>query len=119
MQALLLNQSSKSLLTATVLVADPNNPGKDMFTAFPCGMDGKPLAPGAAGIPVFRDVYTGKVYAMIAELIPTATDAASKEAAKVITDQNPIHYVSDDGSVKGWFVPAPDYDLSAKAAPAA
>jgi hypothetical protein len=119
MQALLLNASSKSLLTATILVADPNNPGKEIFQGFPCGLDGKALPFGVPGIPVYRDVYTGKVYALIAELIPSATDAASKEAAKVITDQNPIHYVSDDGSVKGWFIPAPDYDLSAKAAPAA
>jgi hypothetical protein len=116
MNALDLNTSLKSLLTATVEVADPDKPGSTKFVAFPCKIDGSPLGPGDAPIPVFKDRYTGKVYARIAENIPSAADAVSVAAAKAIRDQKPISYVSEDGSVKGFFIEAPTFDASAKVA---
>ena len=116
MSVLKLETSIKSFLTATVKVADPNKPGDVMFQGYPCAIDGSKLPPGVASIPTYRDLYTGKLYAKIAEVIPTATDAASVEVAKAITALKPIHYVSDDGSVRGWFVEAPNFDQSAEQA---
>lgn len=108
-----LNISTKALLTATVKVADPNKPGDVTFAGYPCKIDGSKLGPGDSPIPTYRDRYTGKLFAKVAEVIPTATDAASVEAAKAITDLKPEHYVSDDGTVRGWFVEAPSFDQSA------
>jgi hypothetical protein len=116
MSVLNLNTSTKSFLTATVKVADPNKPGDVMFAGYPCRIDGSKLQAGDARIPTYRDLYTGKTYAKIAEVIPTATDAASVEVAQAINAQKPIHYVSDDGSVRGWFVEAPNFDQSAEQA---
>jgi len=122
MNALDLVTSVKSLLTATVSVADPDNPGKTKFQGYPCTIDGKPLGPGDPPVPVYRDRYTGKVYAQLAEVLPTAPDHVSVAARKAIVDQNPISYCSEDGSVRGYFIEAPDFDASkevAKPAPAA
>lgn len=117
MNVLDLNISTRALLTATVEIADPDKPGSTKFTAYPCTIEGMPLGPGDAPVPVFRDRYTGKVYARIAENIPNAPDVVSVAAAKAIRDQNPISFVSDDGSVKGYFIEAPSFDASV--APAA
>jgi hypothetical protein len=118
MSTLALVTGTKALLTATVEVADPNKPGSTIFTGYPCKIDGTPLASGDSPVPVYRDLYTGKTYAMIAEVIPSATDAVSVAAAKAIRDQKPLHFVSDDGSVKGWFIEAPNFDASVKVQPA-
>jgi hypothetical protein len=116
MQSLNLNQSTKSLLTATILIADPNKPGSEIFSAFPCGIDGKALAPGASPIPVYKDLYTGTVFARVAERIPKVIDSETAEVAQTLLALKPIHYSSDEGSVVGWFIEAPNFDASAKVA---
>lgn len=115
MQTLELNASTKAFLTATVLVPDPAKPGSQKFDAFLCALDGTRLAAGASPIPVFKDMYTGKVYARVAEVMPSNPDAASQTAAKAIQDLNPVHFCSADGSVRGWFVEAPNFDVSTQA----
>ena len=115
MQTLELNASTKAFLTATVLVPDPSKPGSEKFDAFMCALDGTRLATGAAPIPIYKDMYTGKVYAKVAEVMPSNPDATSQAAAKAIQDLNPVQYCSADGSVRGWFIEAPNFDVSAQA----
>jgi len=102
MNSLELNTKTKSFLT-----------NEDKDGAFVCDLKGKRLDPSAAPIPVYRDLYTGDVYAKLAEVIPSASDVTSKAAAKAITDLEPIHFVSEDGSVKGWFVKVADFQTFA------
>lgn len=113
MNVLELNVKTKAVLTATVSVADPNKPGSTIFAGYPCDLDGNRLGSGDSPIPVFRDLYSGKTYALIAENIPSAPDVASQAAAAAIRALKPLHFVSDDGSVKGWFIEAPSFDQSA------
>jgi hypothetical protein len=94
-------------------VADSNKPGETTFTAYPCDLKGNRLQPGDSPIPVFRDLYSGKTYALIAENIPSAPDVVSQQAAEAIRALKPLHFVSDDASVKGWFIEAPSFDQSA------
>jgi hypothetical protein len=116
MNALELNTKVAAQLMATQLVPDQNKPGESIIVSFPCNLKGQRLGAGEAPVPVYKDLYSGKVYAKVAEVIPSATDPASAERAKELHDMNPIHFSNEDGSVNGWFIEAPSFDESLKAA---
>jgi hypothetical protein len=106
MQELHLNGSTKAFLTNSA--PDPTD-GKKVLT-FQCDLKGKPLAPGTAPIPVYRDMYSGDVYARVAEVLPTSPDATSVAAAQAILALKPVSYCSEDGSIKGFFVRVAAFD---------
>ena len=104
MQALRFDQSSKAQLTNTT--ADPKDATKTV--TFLCDLKGKPLASGALPVSVYRDDYTGDVYAQVAEVIPSKPGSEADAAA--ITALKPIHYCSADGRVHGYFVKVASFD---------
>jgi hypothetical protein len=110
MTTLNLDPSSKAVLTKTDETPDPNTPGKIIPISYPCDLEGNRLTSDNPGLPIYRDLYSGKTYVRVAETIPTGTDQFSKNLADSITALKPIHYMSEDSSVRGYYVPAPDFN---------
>lgn len=109
MTALSLLASSKAILTATVQGTDPQT-GQAITQNFPCDLTGAALPYGATPIFIYRDAFTAKTFARVAEVIPSGASSADVDLRGAILALKPIHYVNDDGSVKGWFVEAPDHN---------
>ena len=84
-------------------------PRTRLSPAFPCDVNGNPLAAGVSPLPMYRDAYSGKTYVRVVEVIPSGNASADKETAAEINALNPIHYTSTDGDVRGYFVEAPDF----------
>lgn len=109
MTSLSLVASSKAILTGTAQITDPDS-GAVTTQNFPCDLQGHALTFGAQPLFIFRDAYTGKTFARVAEVIPSGSSSSDREAAAAILALKPTHFVNDDGSVKGWFVAAPDFN---------
>ncbi len=111
MSILNLDPSSKAVLTRDVKVSDPANPPNGTLTnSFACTLLGSPLTDPTQKVNIWRNVIDGKFYARIAEKIPMPTTSAGREAAAALQALKPIHYASGDGSIVGYFVPAPDFN---------
>ncbi len=76
-------------------------------------IDGNPLASGVPPLRVCRDMFTGDAYVQLCEKIPGGTIPDDVAKAAKITALNPIHFVNGDGSVNGYFVPAPTFKAAA------
>jgi hypothetical protein len=106
MQALdLVTNGPKALLTKTETV---NIDGNQTVVSYPCDLDGNRVD-AADALPIYRDRFTSKTFARVAENLPSGS-AEMKAKATAILALNPVHFTSDDGSVKGYFVEAPDHN---------
>jgi hypothetical protein len=99
-----------AILTKTVKIADPANPQATILQSFNCDVDGAQLGSGVAPTLIYRDLITGQTFARVTEKIPNANTSAGAAAATAISERSPIHFTNDDGSINGWFVPAPDFN---------
>jgi hypothetical protein len=94
--SLALVSSSLAILTKT-----------ENGNSFTCDLDGNPCDPGLL---IAKDAFTGKYFARVAEVIPSDNTPTAKAQKEAILALNPIHFISDDGTIKGYFVPAPDFN---------
>jgi hypothetical protein len=99
-QALNLDLSSRAILTKQVGTDAP----------FLCDLNGNAITPPNPGLPIFRDLFSGKTFVRVAERIPSGGQSADIAEAKRINSLNPIHYASPDGTVNGYFIVAPDFN---------
>ena len=107
---LVLDPSTRRYLTAESLDANKNP------TAVTCDLKGKPLGSSSFPLPVYTEVGTGKAYVRVAAIIPSNLDAQSIAAADAIKALDPVHVDGSDGTMRGWYIPAPDFSLAATAA---
>jgi hypothetical protein len=109
MNPLSLDQATRRYLTCESLDANKNP------TAVFCDLKGKPLGSAALPLPVYTEVGTGKPWVRIAALIPTNFDPQSIARADAIKALKPVFVdgTQGDGTMRGWYVPAPDFGLGA------
>jgi len=108
MQTLSLIPGSKASLTKTELTPDPNKKGQSIASSYRCDLKGDAIP--APGLPIYKDAFSGLTFVRIAENIPSTPDSVSVAAADVLLALDPVFYVSPDGSIRGWFVEAPDFN---------
>src|ERR1019366_477981 len=101
MNPLSLDPATRRYLTCESLDANKNP------TAVTCDLKGKPLGSAAFPLPVYTEVGTGKPWVRIAALIPTNLDAQSIAQADAIKALKPVFADGSDGTMRGWYVPAP------------
>ncbi len=97
-------------------VADPDSPGATKTITFACDADGKRLPLGAKTLPLFRDELSGETYVRLTETLPSSNDSQSKELRDAVMAERPLHFVSPDGHIKGWFIVAPNFNKRETAA---
>jgi hypothetical protein len=118
MQSLNLDLSSRAILTKTKLIPDPTNPAATIPQSFICDLNGNAITPPNPGLPIFRDLFSGKTFVRVAERIPSGAASADVAEAARINALNPVHFASPDGSVNGFFIVAPDFNSREPKAPA-
>src|SRR5580658_690538 len=99
-----------AILTKTVKIPDPTNPQATVLQSYPCDVDGAQLGPNDAPTLLYRDLASGKTFARVIEKIPSSATTAGAAIALAVTALKPIHFANGDGSINGWFVPAPDFN---------
>jgi hypothetical protein len=105
MKTLVLDPATRRYLTAESLDNNKNP------TAVTCDLKGKTLGPSSLPLPVYTEVGTGKAYVRVIAVLPSDQDAQSIAARDAIVALDPIFVDGNDGTMRGWYILAPDFSL--------
>lgn len=105
--------------TRRYLTKESIDPSTKLPVGILCDLDGKALGASAMPLPVFDDA-SGKAWVRIVPVMPSNPDPASVALRDSYMALSPVFVDGEYTTMRGWYVPAPDFGLkpAASAAPA-